>query len=96
MDEVIFKMYATNQSSWEADGVEKISHKGDGKGNLKVVFVDEVTGLVGKNITVEQWEQFNEKRNKDHEFNNPILVHWEYRKAGAAQGMGYWTNADME
>ena len=29
MDEVIFKMYATNQSSWEADGVKKISHKGD-------------------------------------------------------------------
>ena len=66
MDEVIFKMYATNQSSWEADGVKKISHKGDCKGNMKVVFVDKVTGLGGNNITVEQWEKFNEKSKKDH------------------------------
>ena len=33
---------------------------------MKVVFVDKVTGLGGNNITVEQWEKFNEKSKKDH------------------------------
>ena len=49
---------------------------------MKVVFVDEACGLGGNNITPEQWTAFNAVQ-KGKDFANPMLVHWEYGKAGA-------------
>ena len=36
-DEVIFKMYAMNKSSWSINGIVKLLRKTEGKGNMKIV-----------------------------------------------------------
>ena len=72
-DEVIFKMYQTNQSSWEMDGVKAIGKKTDGKGNMKVAFVDEVMGLAGNLIPEAMWVKFQKKRRR-RLFDNPSFV----------------------
>ena len=36
-DEVIFKMYAMNKSSWSVNGTVKLMRKTEGKGNMKIV-----------------------------------------------------------
>ena len=36
-DEVIFKMYSMNKSSWSVNGLVKLLRKTEGKGNMKIV-----------------------------------------------------------
>ena len=94
-DETIFKAYDAVKSSWTLDDVKHIQKKSEGKGNMKSLFMDEATGSGGNNIPAEKMAAFQEARKPGFRFENPALVHWEYGKAGAAIGQGYWTNEDM-
>ena len=94
-DEVIFKMYQTSNFTWEIDRKKAIAPKTEGKGNMKVAFVDEAMGLRGNAIPTNVWDKFDDTRTKPFRFPNPAFVEWEYGKSGENQGMIYWTAADM-
>ena len=94
-DETIFKMYDLNKSSWFLDNVRRCERKTEGKGNMKSLFMDEMTGAGCNQVSEEKWAAFQAARKQGFTHENPALVHWEYGKAGAAIGQGYWTNDDM-
>ena len=93
VDEVIFKMYNENSSAWTIDKKEKLRRKTESKGNMKIVFKDEVFGLGYNTLPEEIWTAFQEDRPRRKiattsegktemqcHFLRPSLVHWEYGK----------------
>ena len=64
-DEVIFKMHSENKAYWEIDKLKVISPKSEGKGNMKVVFVDEIVGLAGSGIPPQMMEKNRERAKRD-------------------------------
>ena len=94
-DKIITKMHSENKSYWEINNLKVISPKSEGKGNMKVVFVDEIVCLAGNCIPPQMMERFQRVRKRGYEFRNPMFVEWEYGKSGEDQGMGYWTSENM-
>ena len=88
-------MHSMNESRWEMEGVKVISAKSEGKGKMKVVFIDEIVGLAGNGIIDKTMKDFQRKRKLGYTFENPMFVEWEYGKSGDEEGMGYWTSEHM-
>ena len=95
-DEVIFKIHSENKSYWEIDDLKVISPKSEGKGNMKVVFVDEIVGVAGNCSPPQMMERFQSMRKRGYVFKNPMFMEWEYGKSEEDQGMGYWTSQNMK
>ena len=94
-DKVIFKMYQMHHSAWEMDKIKSLGKKTDGKGNMKVVFQDEVSGQAYNNVSQEVRAAFQEQREAGWLFEWPPFVEWEYGKLGEAKDMGYWNSDNM-
>ena len=101
-DEVNFKMYANHRKAWTMDRVKALERKNDGKGCMKVVWVDEILGLGYNHLPSEVLDLFQVVRKKRCSdmpgrvfTENPALIHWEYDvKAATEEGnttKGYWT-----
>ena len=73
-DEIIFKMHSENKCHWEMNKLKVISPKSEGKGNMKVVFVDEIVGLAGNGIPPQMKERFQRLRKQGYEIKNPMIV----------------------
>ena len=102
-DEVNFKMYAMAKKYWIIDGIKKIAPKNDGKGNMKVAWIDEIFGLAYNHLPTDLLTKFQEtrpKRNISRDNGiiayNPAFIQWEYNvKQALASGdltKGYWTS----
>ena len=63
-DEVNFKMYAMSKKYWIINGVKKIAPKTEGKGNMKVAWVDEVFGLAYNHLPTALLLKFQNNRPK--------------------------------
>ena len=94
-DEVIFKMYCTNESYCAMEKVKQIPHKNEGKGNMKAVMEDEIVGLGGNCIPKEKMEEFQRKQKPGFWHYNPYFVEWEYGKDGEEKGIRHWTSEHM-
>ena len=66
-DEVNFKMYAMAKKYWTMDRKKKIAPKNEGKGNMKVAWVDEVMGLAYNHLPTALLDKFQSERPKRHE-----------------------------
>ena len=69
--EVMFKMRSKNKSYWEINNLKVISPKSEGKGNMKVVFVDEIVGLAGNCTPPQMMERFQSVRKREYKLKIP-------------------------
>ena len=77
-DESIFKMYTLNRSRWTMSKKAPPRKKTEGKGNMKVVFLDEIYGFAYNTLSEDQWAQFQRERAPGFKFEKPACVHWVY------------------
>ena len=61
---------------WIINGVKKIAPKNEGKGNMKVVWVDEIFGLAFNHLPTKLLVKFQQERPKrNEERDNGVLAH---------------------
>lgn len=82
-DESIFKMYTLNSRRWSMKKKAPVRKKTAGKGNMKIVFIDEMYGFGYNTLTDEQWCEFQKSRRPGWKFEHPCCEHWVYGKERA-------------
>ena len=107
-DESNFKQNSLSSKTWRKDGRIRCESKSQGRGNMKVVWCDEIFGLGFNHLPLvirEKFQIWRPRRKKvtgeDNTFFHlmPALIHWVYdMEAKDKDGnvtSGYWTAALM-